>query len=245
MIRYVIFYIFGLLLGGGAAAADQVSIAAPHSFVPVLQRLGEQFRDETGHRISIATGKVSHLSASVQKGEDYDVYMSSDDAAPRELLRNGKAVSTPVPYAYDSIVLVRPGASADVSDALSALRESGRIAVTDPRDCPYAEAARRALTVNGHWSQLEHSGRLVMVEDMVEARDMLSRGEVDSAILPASLARGDGPSFALLTDGGGRLRQDAVLLRGGASKSGAQAWMAFLTTPEARRIIAAGGFGLP
>ena len=126
-----------------------------------------------------------------------------------------------------------------------------RLAIANPATAPYGLAARQVLEKLGLWQQLQP--KIVRGNSIAQTYQFVATSNADIGFVATSqvLAREakDGTTFgsswlvpAALHD---PIEQQAVLLTRGAASEAANAYMAFLKSDDARKIIARYGYALP
>lgn len=231
-------------------APAQALVAVAANFAGVVERLKPDFEAATGHRLLATTGSTGKLYAQISAGAPFDLLLSADTATPARLEREGTAVpGSRFTYAVGRLVLwsARPGVVAE--DGRSTLKAGAfrHLAIANPDLAPYGVAARQVLQASGTWAALQ--SRLVMGQNIGQTHSMVATGAAELGFVALSAVRQPGVAprgsvwvvpQALYSP----VQQDAVLLRAGAANPAAQAFVAYLRSPAAQRVIEAHGYGL-
>lgn len=231
----------------GIAWAATVPVAVAANFTATLQRLATDFQHRSGHTLLISSGSSGKLTAQIQNGAPYAILLSADEVRPRQLAAAGLAVpGTQFTYAIGRLVLWSPQANTvDVQGAV--LRTSfSRLAIANPKTAPYGTAAMQVLQRLGLWTQVQP--RLVYGESIAQTLQFVSSGNVPLgfvALAQVVHAQPPGSRWRVPQTLYDPLRQDAVLLKRGATQKAAREFLAYLRSPAARALIAADGYGLP
>lgn len=240
--------VFGLVLSS-IASAEEALVAVATNFVFTANELERVFEQGSPHRVTITSGATGKLYAQVRNGAPYDVLLAADQERPLLLEQEDLAVSgSRFTYAVGRLVvwsrqtgLIRPSVK-------ETLEQPGirKLAIANPQLAPYGVAAMQVLSALGEIDDLHD--RLVTGENVGQAFTLVATGNADLGFVALSQVRGSaegkrGASVEPDPDRYAPIRQDAVLLRHGAGNPAAQAFLAWLGSPEARRLIADHGYG--
>jgi molybdate transport system substrate-binding protein len=249
--------------GLAAVAADQPGrvadarpaplVAAASDLQYALDQLLAAFRHETGIDVRVAYGSSGNFARQIEQGAPFELFLSADEAFVERLARRGLTQDRGVLYAVGRLVLYVPrGSPLQPDPQLRGLARylgeggAGRIAIANPEHAPYGRAAEQLLRQLGLWEAA--APRLVLGENVAQAAQFASSGNVDGALLAYSLALApplrDRGAFVLLPESlHAPLRQRMVLMTG--ASAGAASLYEYLQTPPARAILASHGFALP
>ena len=231
-----------------AGHAEDVAIAAAANYRAPMQALVPVFEQSTGHHVLASYGATGTLYAQIRAGAPFAVLLAADSATPARLAAEGQAVpATRFTYAIGRLALwsAQPG----LIDGGGAVLRGGhidRLALANPALAPYGRAAVQALRAMGlHDALAEH---LVQGEDISQTHAFVASGNAQAGFVALSQVFRDGA----FTSGSGWIvpeelyepvRQDAVLLKPGAGQAGALAWLDFLHSDAARKILHEYGYG--
>ena len=240
------------LLAFRNANAQEIRVAAAADLKFALDELDAQFEKQTGRRLNVSYGSSGNFFAQIQNGAPFDVLLSADIEYPRKLEAAGLAEpGTLYEYAVGRIVIWMPAdARADVAKlGWKALLEPGleRIAIANPEHAPYGRAAVAALRNAGVYEQVRR--RLVYGENIAQAAQFVASGSAQAGILALSLAVSPpmraGKRWEIPADMHPPIEQGAIILKSAKDKEGARAFLAFLKSDAARKILESYGFVLP
>jgi molybdate transport system substrate-binding protein len=173
-----------IVLGAGCKERDRarVEIAAAASLRHVMPELVDGFRAAGGGPLRVSYGASDDLAAQIQRGAVFDAVILAEARPVDRLIEEGLvAPSSRRVIAANTIVLVGPPATKVGFAQLSALPESSRIAIGDPKTVPagrYAETYLRAL---GVWDAIQP--RVVYGGDVAAVLALALRGDVQLAIV--------------------------------------------------------------
>ena len=239
-----------MLLAGSSAHAAEVLVAVAANFADVVDRLAPQFQRETGHRVQRTVASTGKLYAQITNGAPFEVLLSADTATPERLEREHFAVpGTRFTYAIGGLALWSRDPKLFGHDGPGALRDGAfhHLAIANPGVAPYGVAARETMQALGVWDALQP--RLVMAENIAQAHSMVASGSAELGFVALSAVydpskRAAGSLWEVPQRLFSPLRQDAILLTAGANSPAAQAFLEFLRSPAARRVIGAHGYQL-
>ena len=236
-----------LLAAAPAARAGEVHVAVATNFAATCEAIASDFTADSGHRVVISSGSSGKLTAQIEAGAPFEVFLSADADRPKRLEASGLAVAgSRFPYALGRLVLW--SARADLVDAEGAVLAGGgfrHLAIASPELAPYGAAARVVLERLGHWERL--APRLVRGEDIGQTFQFVATGnaELGFVALAQLVGRDDGSRWPVPAELHAPIGQHAALLAAGAGNAAARAFVAFLRGGAARARIERSGYGLP
>jgi molybdate transport system substrate-binding protein len=241
-----------LVLSGSPACARaaepsaKASIAVAANFAATANELARRFAAETGHEAVLSFGSTGTLYAQIANGAPFEVLLAADALRPLRAEAEGLAVpGTRFTYAIGTLVLW--SRDPDLVDAEAAVLRRGdfaRLAIANPKTAPYGVAAMQTLNALGLGAALRE--RLVMGTNIVQTFQFVATGNAALGFVALSqvAAERGGSRWVVPSHLHDPILQDAVLLARGADNEAARAFLAFLRSPEARRIIEADGYRL-
>lgn len=227
--------------------ADQITVAAAGDLNFALRELAKRFEQKTGHTVQISFGSSGNLSAQIENGAPFDVFMSADVSYPERLVEKGLLKQgSLVRYGRGTLVVwVPPDSKLDPSLLRERLLTNDavkRISIANPRHAPYGRAAEAALKRWGVYDRIKD--KLVLGENVTQAAQFVESGNADAGLVALSLvlAKGEGKYWQVPDDAYPPLEQGAAIVASTKHPAAAQAFMDFLNSPEARRILETYGF---
>ena len=215
-----------------------------------LDTLAQQ---EPGFQTSVTYGSSGNMRAQIEQGAPFDLFFSADANFVHQLVEAGAAEARDVfPYAIGRIVIWVRSDSAIVVETLQeqALLAPGvrRIALANPRHAPYGMAAVAALRHYDLYDDI--ADRLVFGENIMKAAHYLESGAADIGIIALSLAlappmRDQGRFWEIPLDSYPRMNQAGVIVGATPHRKEAGKLVAFLQSPEGRKILQSYGFIIP
>src|ERR1700676_3257340 len=232
-----------------SAGAEQLNVAVAANFFGTLQKLAPKFEQASGNQLLLSSGSSGQFYTQIREGAPFDLLLSADTDRPRQLEADGLGVAgSRFTYATGTLVLWSPKAA--VVDRDGKVLQSGSyrmIGIAEPRNAPYGAAARQVLTSLSLWDKLNHDKKLAVGENINQAWQFASTGNVDMAFVALSQVSNGGviagsywlPPQSLYSP----LDQDAVILTRTSKRATAEALLAWLRKdPDAIATIKAAGY---
>ena len=236
----------GLCSASLQAAEVQVAVAA--NFAVPLRKIAEDFSRHSGHTLRVSSGATGKLYAQIVNGAPFEVFLSADSTTPERLEKEGQVVAGSR-YTYAVGRLVLWSAQAGVVDEKGEILNTGPfryLALANPKTAPYGAAAVEVLKARGLYARLQD--KYVQGENIAQTHQFVASGNAEIGFVALSQVWQDGK----LTGGSAwrvppelhaPIRQDAALLKRGEANAAARAFLDYLKSEPARRVIAAYGYG--
>ncbi len=231
------------------AHANSLSLAVASNFANSAKELVRHFSEISGYQVSISTASTGKFYAQITQGAPFDVLLSADRQTPERLIRDGLAVeSTLYDYARGRLVFV----TINQQDSLSPehiLRhlQFKKLAIANPELAPYGKAAIQTLEHLGLRQMAEN--RIVMAENIGQAAQFVFSGNAQAGFLPQSMVlearqtqKGAFNGWIIPQEWHTPIIQAAVILKKGEANPAAMAFMRYLKSEDARRIIVSHGY---
>lgn len=237
-----------LLLSGSAQSAT-VLVAVASNFHEAFGELSSDFTATTGHVLKHSTAATGVLRAQIRGGAPFEVLLAADVETPLQLAADGLAVENHIlTYAFGRLVLWSAQRGL-VDDQGVVLTRGGfsHIAIANPKLAPYGRAAMEAMASMKLSAQL--AAKLVTGQSIAQAYGYVATGNAELGFVAWSQIAKQGQdvqgSYWMVPSSlYGEIRQDAVLLKAGKGSPAALAFMAYLNSEPARRIIRAHGYAI-
>jgi len=240
-----------------AQQTGQLRIAAAADLQPVLPPVLEQFRKATGISAEATYQASAALTAQIQNGAPFDVFLSADLSYPRRLIDAGLAdangisgagspAGAPLTYARGTLVLWTRKDSKWPSPSLATLRDPAlqRLAIANPERAPYGRAAMAALTSLKLLDTLKP--KLVTAENISQAAQFAETGNADAGLISMTSAstehlRAIGTAFLIPKDLYPAIEQGAAIVTKSSQRENAEKFLNFLLSPDIQRQLGASG----
>jgi molybdate transport system substrate-binding protein len=235
--------------GFAVAAPVKLSVAAAANLAPLGDELEKAFEAaNAGIDVEFSFASTGALTAQIQKGAPYDLFLSADEEAPALLFKQGLCPSEPRAYALGTLILFSRQ-KRDFSSGLGALKAGGMVAMANPATAPYGRAAQAALAAAG----IDLGGRIVLGQSVAQAAQF-ALTSADFGLIPKSsiFTRAFAP-FAVEGEHWievdprihAPIRQSLCVLASGERKALAAKFADFLINGEGRRILLSKGYRGP
>lgn len=246
----MLIFICLLVAGQTAHAGEKITVAAAADLKFALDEIIVLFKKEhPTDQVETIYGSSGKFHTQILQGAPYDMYFSADIAYPHTLKVEGFAASEAQPYAVGRIVLW--SASRDAGKmTLASLADPAiqKIAIANPKHAPYGKRAEESLKAAGVWDKVEP--KLVYGENVAQTAQFVQSGNAQVGIIALSLAvspeLAKQGGYALIPDTLHQpLEQGFVITQRAAANPLARDFARFMTSREARAIMARYGFVLP
>ncbi|MFA6014438.1 MAG: molybdate ABC transporter substrate-binding protein [Gallionellaceae bacterium] len=230
--------------------AGEVRVAVASNFAAPMENIAALFKQESGHTLKVTSASSGKLYTQISSGTAFDVFLSADEEMPKRLIRDGAAVGGSR-FVYATGRLALWSAQTDFVDDKGAVLNKGnfdKLAIPNPRFSPYGIAAKETLEKLTMWNAVQR--KLTKGEDVVQTYQMAATEKVDLAIIALSQIMRDGNiaggSWWLVPSVmHNPIRQSAVLLSGAKDSTAALAFLAFLKSDKAKKVIFSFGYEVP
>ena len=227
------------------AFAGTVTAAVAANFTKVAEQLGADFKAATGNDVHLSFGATGALYTQITQGAPFDLFLSADDKRTATAIKDGFGVEgTDFTYAVGKVVLYSP--SVDLTDGAAVLTAGAfqHIAIADPKAAPYGAAAMAVLDTLGLTAAV--TPKIVTGENITQTLQFVDTGNSELGFVAASQVVGK-PATAVWTppqDDYPPIRQNAVLLKVGADNDAAKAFLDYLKSDAAIKVISAAGYSV-
>ncbi len=243
---------FGFLLvfaGFAWAEAQPLRVAVAANAQFVMEPLRAAFERETGIAIEPVVSSSGKLTAQIQQGAPFDVFLSADMQFPDALYKANLTLGEPMVYAYGTLVLWT-GPSHAKAIQLFGLPSNTvqRIAIANATTAPYGEAALAALRYFRLYDKVQT--KLVFAESIGQVNQYVMTGATEVGFTAKSVVMspenvGKGFWLELPAKSHPPIVQGAVVLARTSRATEARQFLTFLKTSTARRILLRYGYRLP
>jgi molybdate transport system substrate-binding protein len=236
-----------------AVAQTPLRVAAAADLQPVLPPILDQFRQATGINVDATYQASAALTAQIQNGAPFDLFLSADLGYPKRLIDAGLAdaagssdSTTPITYAKGTLVLWTRKDAHVPQPSLDLLRspELKRLAIANPDRAPYGRAAVAALTSLKLYDTLKP--RLVTAENIAQAAQFVDSGNADAGLISLTAAltpklATSGSWFVIPRDLYPPIEQGAVIITKTTQRAPAHRLLDFLLSAPVQSQLAKSG----
>jgi molybdate transport system substrate-binding protein len=244
-----IFLLFFVILAGCSKPSDKIVVATAANVQYVMKEIQKEFKNESGEEIQIVVGSSGKLTTQIREGAPFDVFVSADTKYPEEIFKNGGSEEKPKVYATGTLVLWSKNISqTDLNIAILDTEKVKKIAVPNPRNAPYGEAAMEVLKAQNLLPKTE--SKLVYGESIAQTAQYITSGAVEAGFNALSIVlspemKGKGQYVVIDSNLHQPIHQAAILLKhseGSPKKESSQKFYQFLYSQKARQIFKKYGY---
>ena len=224
----------------------RIATAANAQFA--MAEIVETFTAQTQISCEVIVGSSGKLTAQIQQGAPYDIFLSANMKYPEKVYIEGYAFQKPQIYAYGKLILwaIDPSIPLNLNQLDAPKIE--HIAIANPRNAPYGQAAWEVLEKSSRLKDLKP--KLVYGESISQCNQFVLSGGAQVAFTAKSVAlspqlreRGNWKEIpdSLYTP----IAQGAILLKKkeqAVPTKDAQAFFEFLFTAEVKGILGKYGY---
>lgn len=235
--------------GGPEEPERGPTVLAASSLQEALEEVGDAWTAQGRPAPVLSFAATSALARQAEQGAPADLFVSADEEwmdtlADENLLRAGtrRDLLTNRLVLISSTIPQMPAAAMEDGEGFRRALAEGRLALADPDAVPAGKYARASLEEMGLWDEV--SDRVVPTENVRAALALVSRGEAELGIVYATDATAGGATVVgLLPEASHPPIRYPVAILEGSQHPDAAAFLAFLSSAEAKRIFERHGFG--
>lgn len=238
-----------LCAAAASASAAEITVSAAASLTDAFKEIARDYEAQhPGAKVLLNFGASGALVQQIAKGAPVDVFAAADQetmdtASNQQLLATGERHN----FARNTLVVVVPFDSKLFLRRLTDLRQRGvqRIAVGNPVSVPVGRYTRDALEAHKLWDEL--GPRLVLVQNVRQALDYVSRGEADAGFVygtDAAIAKGT-VKVAMQAPLDKPITYPIALTAASTNKDEARRFIAYVISPEGQAVLGRYGFAKP
>jgi molybdate transport system substrate-binding protein len=236
---------FTVLLFSASAQAGEVNVAVAANFTEPAKEIAKTFEAASGHKTVLSFGATGQFYTQITQDAPFGVLLSADEATPKKAEAEGLAVvGSRFTYAVGTLVLWTKDPARPVNDEALRAGKFDKLALANPKIAPYGAAAVAALKKIGVYETLEP--KFVQGANISQTLQFADSGAAEYAFVALSqvIKKGDGAYWAVPAGLHEPILQDAVLLKKGAENDAAKAFLDFLKSPQAVKVIESFGYGV-
>jgi molybdate transport system substrate-binding protein len=233
------------------SCAQEIIVAVAANVQFAVQDLEQAYEQNTGLAIKTVISSSGKLTAQIQNGAPFDVFLSADMKYPDTLYAAGFAAAKPRVYACGALVLWTMK-DADLSRGIKILLEDKirKVAVANPKTAPYGAEAIKVLR---HYQMYESvMPKLVYGESIAQVNQYIFSQAAEAGITAKSVVlspemRGKGKWIEIDPAAYSPIAQGAVILKHGSKNhpQASQTFYDFLFSEAAKAILKGYGYLVP
>lgn len=251
ILKPIILSLLLLLAQPVIAAESSLTVAVAANVKYAFDDLAAEFTKETGITVKSVFSSSGKLTAQVQSGAPYDVFLSADMKYPEALYKNGQAASVPKVYAYGTLVLWS-AKDVDLSKGVAGIADDTirKVAIANPKLAPYGREAIKVLDYYKVRANVEP--KLVYGESISQVNQYIDSKSVDVGFTAKSVVvspelQSKGKWVEVPAESYAPIAQGVVMLRHGLANNGdaTRKFYGFILSDKARAIFVKYGYTLP
>jgi molybdate transport system substrate-binding protein len=227
-------------------SAAEINVAVAANFTEAAKEISAAFEKKTGDKVLLSFGSSGQFYTQITQDAPFQVFLSADQERPEKAVVEGFAVpDSRFTYAVGKLALwSRDAKRVTGADTLKQGAFS-KIAIANPAAAPYGAAAIETMKVLNVYDALQP--KIVQGNNIAQTFQFIDTGNAELGFVALSqvIERSEGSRWLVAGNLYAPIKQDAVLLKKGASNEAAKAFMSFLKGPEAAAIEAKFGYGTP
>ena len=232
--------------GGSSSAgmSGSVTVLAAASLTESFNQIGKDFEAANpGIKVTFSYGGSSGLAQQITSGAPADVFAAASPATMKTVTDAGDATGTPATFVKNQLVIAVPKGNPKGISALAALAKPDLKVALCAKEVPCGAAAVKALAAAN-----VKVTPVTLEQDVKAALAKVKLGEVDAALVyrtdaKAASADVDGVEFPesaqAIND------YPIVALKGAPNPAGAAAFVAYVQSAPALKVLTDAGFQQP
>lgn len=227
-------------------SSDKLTIATAANMQYAIMALEQAYERQTGTEVEIILGSSGKLTAQIEQGAPYDLFLSADSKYPLFLYEKGLSTAPPKVYAQGELVLWTSKEVKNISLANLNTENVKQIAMANPKTAPYGKAAEELLSNLDLEEKLK--SKLVFGESIAQVNQFISTKTVDLGFTSKStvIANPEGAWVSVPDSLYLPILQSFVALKNERGmKAQAQAFTDFLLSEEGQKILNKFGYQSP
>lgn len=181
-----IFYFVLTLILVSCNSSETLKVATSANMQFAMQEIIDSFMESCHCQVDLITGSSGKLTAQIEQGAPYDIFVSANTKYPTYLFKKGLTKSTPKVYAQGQLVLWSSKPQKyQLSDLTSDLIK--QIAIPNPKNAPYGQAAIEVLKQKHIYHQVKQ--KLVYGESVSQVNQFVESQTVDVGFTAFSVVK--------------------------------------------------------
>lgn len=230
---------------GNNAFAAQTNVAVAANFTDAAKEVAAAFKQKTGHEVVLSFGSSGQLYLQITQDAPFQILLSADDRRPKQLVNVGLGVAGSLfTYAIGKLVLWSKTPNLVKGAETLKMGAFSKLSIANPTAAPYGVAAVETLKALKIYEALQP--KIVQGESIAQAFQFIDTGNAELGFIALSQLAGNtsGSRWLVPQELYAPIRQDAVLLKKGASNEAATGFVTFLRGAETRAIIEKYGYAV-
>lgn len=226
----------------------KLMIAVAANVQYVMKELEATFEQQYNIKIETNISSSGKLTAQIQQGAPFDLFLSANMKYPQTLFESGYATEPPKVYAYGTLVLWTMKAFDLTSDeAILRAGNFDKLAIANPKNAPYGEQAIRVFENYQLLEQIEP--KLVYGESIAQTNQYIVSKACDLGVTAKSVVlspelKDKGQWVEVSPDAYSPIQQGVVITKYGQEHhpEACKAFFDFIFSSEAKEIFERYGY---
>jgi len=227
----------------------EITVAVAANVQYAMRALKTEFEKETGIKAEIIVGSSGLLTAQIQQGAPYDVFISADMKYPNTLYKSKMAIDSPRVYAFGSLVIWTLKKGIKLKKDFTELLNNNihKIALANPRIAPYGVATIQALKYFGIYDRIKD--KLIYGESISPTNQYIVSKAADigftaKSVVMAPIMMKKGKWLEVNPSAYNPIKQGCVILKYGFDnhKKESELFYNFLFSKKAKKILMEYGY---
>jgi len=221
-------------------SAEEIYVAVAANFTATSKAISEEFEKATGHKVKLSFGSTGKLYTQIMNGAPFQVFLAADAKHPEKLAQNGEGIKdTLFTYATGKLVLWSLQENPEQLFKENAFK---KFAIANPETAPYGTAAVETLKSMDRWEELQN--KIVKGDNISQTQQFIATGNAEIGFISLAQATQNGHFWEVPQHFYTPLHQQAILLKKAAEQAAPRAFLAFLKTPTAIKLITQAGYSI-
>ena len=173
---YFYLYLISFLILTSCQQENNILVATSANMQFAMEELVAVYEKESNQKIDLVISSSGKLTAQIEQGAPYDIFVSANTVFPDYLYENGFSDNAPKVYAKGTLIL---WTLKDVDLSLEILKTDAikKIAIANPKTAPYGKVTVDFLKKKGIYKDIEH--KFVYGESISQVNQFISTQSVD------------------------------------------------------------------
>ena len=238
--------IFSVLLAFlfiGRVYSETLIISASANTQYALEEIIKEFKKEHPKvKIKTVISSSGKLTAQIERGAKYDIFLSADTKYPEYLYKKGLTLTKPKVYAEGILVL---WSMKHKIKGINDILKFRKIAIPNPKTAPYGRASLEALNYYNLYNKVKN--KLVYGESVSQASHYIYRKLVDGGFTAKSVVlspkiKNKGYWIEIDRRAYKPIKQAVVILKNAKNKEVAKEFFHYLFSKKAQTILTKYGY---
>ena len=220
---------------------EPLRIAAASNLRYALEEINAEFEKETNIKVEMSAASSGKLTAQIQNGAPFDIFLSANKKYPNYLFENGFGINEPKLFCSGLVVYWTNKELYLKGDILEINSEKiKRIAIANPQNAPFGQATVEALKSISIYDTIK--SKVVFAENVSQISQYVLNNNVDvgftskSVVLSPKL-KGKGKWFNVDKNLYQPIEQFVLLLKRDKQNKNAKNYHEFLFSKKAQNIL--------